>query len=119
MTKYYQPEYRKENYTCPICDIYSSQVWYDIAIFNEDYNIGYDKFPRLKIAVCIHCKEQTLWLDGKMVFPLKGNGPIPSEDMSSDIRKYYDEALKIMSISPRSSAALLRLEKGGGRCLTS
>jgi hypothetical protein len=44
-----------------------------------------------------------------MVHPLLGDAPLPHPDLPYDIRRDYDEANTVLSLSPRSSAALLRL----------
>lgn len=105
MTKYYPPEVKKKSFTCPICNVYSMQMWHGVILPYE--NPG--ETPRLEIASCVQCNKHSFWLDGKMIFPIRGNGPFPSEDMPAEIKKDYEEALLILSLSPRSAAALLRL----------
>jgi len=44
-----------------------------------------------------------------MVFPLTGNVEMPNADLPPEILNDYNEAKDIVNISPRGSAALLRL----------
>lgn len=44
-----------------------------------------------------------------MVDPLIGGGPRPHIDMSDDMKADYEEARRIVQLSPRSACALLRL----------
>ena len=44
-----------------------------------------------------------------MVYPLTGNVEMANPDLPADILKVYNEAKDIVNISPRGSAALLRL----------
>lgn len=50
-----------------------------------------------------------MWLEEKMLHPVRGNAPLPSEDMPQDVRLDYEEAASIAALSPKAAAALLRL----------
>ena len=63
----------------------------------------------LHLSKCYNCREVSVWIFDRLVFPLPGEGPPPNEDLPADVRSDYDEASKILNISPRGSAALLRL----------
>ena len=44
-----------------------------------------------------------------MIFPQHGGAPPPADDLPEDIKDDYLEAASVLGLSPRSSAALLRL----------
>jgi hypothetical protein len=44
-----------------------------------------------------------------MIYPTSGNTSLPHQDMPEDVKRDYEEARCIVGLSPRSSAALLRL----------
>jgi hypothetical protein len=50
-----------------------------------------------------------MWLKEKMVVPDSSAAPPPSQDMPDDVKEDYNEARSVLSRSPRSSSALLRL----------
>jgi hypothetical protein len=63
----------------------------------------------LNISHCYSCKNVSVWVGESLVFPLSTTAPLPNADLSEEIRADYIEAAEVLSISPRSSAALLRL----------
>jgi len=63
----------------------------------------------LQVAFCINCGECTLWVNGETVYPPGGTAPKPNPDLPCEIKADYEEARAIASVSPRGSAALLRL----------
>lgn len=58
---------------------------------------------------CFNCKKIAIWIYDRMIFPVPGEAPAPNPDLSDDIRRDYNEASSILSLSPRGAAALLRL----------
>lgn len=44
-----------------------------------------------------------------MVFPSHSSASLPSEDMPEDVKEDFEEARDVLTISPRSASALLRL----------
>lgn len=60
-------------------------------------------------AECFNCKDVSIWVHEKLVFPSRGDAPPANADLSEDIRRDYDEASSILNLSPRGAAALLRL----------
>lgn len=62
----------------------------------------------LNLAICDHCDKVSVWLAGRMIFPLAGE-IAAHDDLPEHIRRTFAEASKIVEISPRASAALSRL----------
>lgn len=62
------------------------------------------------ISECASCSQIAIWISESMCFPLVNSDiPEPNTDIPDDIQKDYIEAAAIFHISPRGSAALLRL----------
>lgn len=62
------------------------------------------------VSQCFSCKAISIWADDKLVYPQRGGeAPPANPDLSDDIRRDYDEASRILDLSPRGAAALLRL----------
>ncbi len=58
---------------------------------------------------CFNCERVSVWIHDRLVYPVTGSAPQPNPDLSSDIRRDYDEASAILDRSPRGAAALIRL----------
>ncbi len=69
----------------------------------------YKNLSELNISICQYCKEYSVWLGEKMIFPQAFTAPLPDEDMPDDVKKIYEEARGVADISPRAAAALLRV----------
>ena len=71
----------------------------------------YFEAPNLSAALCSHCQNYSLWLTNhkSMIFPISGIAPLPNPDLPDEIFCDYMEARSISTLSPRGSAALLRL----------
>ncbi|MBM9514686.1 DUF4145 domain-containing protein [Desulfogranum marinum] len=102
-------------------------IYLDYRVNIQDYsqkqivkflNVAKSQFPRdintflpanFSVATYQSCKEFSLWVDSKIVYPL--NSPIspPNEDLSDEIKSIYNEASIIFQDSPKGSTALLRL----------
>lgn len=63
----------------------------------------------LDISQCYNCDQISIWVKSDLVYPLRGDAPLPNADMPEDVRLDFDEAGRIFRISPRGAAALLRL----------
>lgn len=61
------------------------------------------------IARCYNCKELTIWIYDRPIYPVKGEAPLPNRDLPADILVDYEEASSILDRSPRGAAALIRL----------
>ena len=65
------------------------------------YNIWFSK--------CFHCQDIAIWIYDRLIWPQRGEAPLPNPDLPNDIRRDYEEASAILDLSPRGAAALLRL----------
>lgn len=114
--KYTPPKLGANAFDCPYCRVCMGQTWEDISSHNLNIkcleNTPQDAYLHTyntQRSVCDKCKGECLWIEERMVFPDTGTAPQATEYMSTDIRKIYDEASRVLSKSPRSAAALLRL----------
>jgi len=61
------------------------------------------------VSICEHCSNIAIWEDGSIIWPKKILVVQPNTDLAEDIQADYLEAANVLSDSPRSSAAILRL----------
>ena len=107
--KYIPPELNASSFTCPNCGAIANQRWDERAPDFNKYGGGDAKRNIIRIAHCDHCRKYTLWHRGTMVYPAIGQAPPANSEMPESVRKVYEEAESISSMSPRGAAALLRL----------
>lgn len=62
----------------------------------------------LNVAECDHCADISVWLYSQMIYPAGSDIPA-HDDMPRVVKETFVEAAKIVSASPRASAALARL----------
>ena len=103
MTSYKAPAHRVRAFNCPHCGAFAQQDWFGMTA------PSWRVMTELDVAHCQQCNSYSLWLNEKMIYPVSGTAPLPNPDLPSEIRADYDEARSISSLSPRGSAALLRL----------
>lgn len=110
------PRLKQNSFHCPNCRVFSEQTWsenvdckYLGVLPNGGQGHTHFRFQNLCIAKCRHCEQPNIWVKDKMVYPLIGNVEMANLDMPDDIKDDYNEAQNIVTISPRGSAALLRL----------
>lgn len=58
---------------------------------------------------CGSCKNIAIWINDNIIHPSSGEAPPANPDMPDEIKDEYEEAASILNLSPRGSAALLRL----------
>lgn len=118
-SKYYPPVHGSTNFHCPLCNVYSKQLWGRIII-KEGYNgdsflNSVDNFSsilpesRYTASKCTHCDQILLWVDEKIIYPKVNTIQSPNSDLGDNVITYYNEAASIINDSPRAAAALLRL----------
>lgn len=103
MTTYKAPAHQVRAFNCPHCGAFAQQDWFGMSA--PRWRI----MAELDLAHCQHCDSYSLWLQKKMIYPVSGTAPLPNPDLPPDIKADYDEARSVISLSPRGSAALLRL----------
>lgn len=100
---------------CPWCRT-SVDDTMAVSLHNSDFSKAVVYFKD-----CIQCRKRIIWLppetpesDPKLIYPAtQSRDPAPAEvtNEDPDLAKDYDEACKILELSPQSSATLAR------RCL--
>jgi hypothetical protein len=63
----------------------------------------------LSISECFNCDELAVWIYDRVVWPTRGDAPSANTDLPGEVRDDYEEAGRILDLSPRGAAALLRL----------
>lgn len=131
--QYFPPRYGEKSFSCPTCSAYTQQHWYEIKLFGPNV-VEYNAFAGLRevqddigetwdsikengyfadnlsaVSKCLVCEEVSVWVEGKIVYPLTHLAPLPNLDMPEDVMKIYVEARKVSTLSPTASTALLRL----------
>jgi len=99
------PEYMKNAFNCPFCNVYATQVWGKIDAKIDNH---YIRFPDSKVSRCSHCMNFCLWKEGIPIYPDISQAPLPNPDLPRDIKKDFEEARAIMNTSPRAASGLLR-----------
>jgi len=75
----------------------------------KDGNYGFETVHNVHISRCFNCNDIAIWIYDHLTYPRTGEAPPPNPDIPADIRHDYDEASSILDVSPRGSAALIRL----------
>jgi hypothetical protein len=103
MNKHYPPEFEKEEFNCIHCGVFARQNWEQVRTASRF--IGYS------LCTCVHCNKTSLWKnDTETILDPMATIYMPShEEMPDQIKVIYDEALSVVDLSPKASAALLRL----------
>lgn len=119
---YMPPAVGESFFTCPHCGILTGQNWAHGA-----WHLPGQAGLVAQYAACQNgaCGESNLWIgsaesdglgmvavsrvDGYMIYPLGGRGPLPSSDLASAPARTFKEARSVLAISPRAAVALMRL----------
>lgn len=102
------------SFNCPLCGAFANQEWLVLHGQNKPrVRVGQNPSTKyvkgVEVVECFHCKQFTVWVNNKMVYPSSGTAQLANPDMPADIKIDYDEARSILELSPRGAAALLRL----------
>ncbi|SFI18423.1 protein of unknown function [Tindallia magadiensis] len=108
--EYILPQLNLDAFNCPNCRVYTKQRWYYLQASSGSDGYGiHHKDTDFKVSHCEKCKASTIWHQDKIIFPHSAIVPPPNIDLPSDIKNDYNEAATITNLSPKGSAALLRL----------
>lgn len=102
-SKFTPPAYKKQAFNCPHCGAFAHQRWLDMKPIYPNVKLD------ISVGACVCCEKQSVWVQGKMLFPDSREVSMPNEDLSDGIKADYLEAASVLQKSPRASAALLRL----------
>jgi hypothetical protein len=85
--------------------IRSGNVFFEVGEW-ESCNL---RVFNLWLSRCFSCDEISVWVNERMLFPDHEYVLEPNVDLPDEIKRDFIEAAKILELSPRGSAALLRL----------
>ena len=110
MSKHFPPKHRSKQFHCPYCGVYANQHW-DSAYFSDFARYSPLKISQkiVEVSICTHCSQPSFWLSGEIIYPPTQTFPPANDDLSDEVKKIYDEAATIATLSPRAACALLRL----------
>lgn len=102
-----EPKFKGDDFTCPHCGTLSNMSW-SVARHPSPYLSSRYLESEVSVAFCKACKEPSIWLREKMIFP-DLRGVEPHADMPSKAREIFCEAQSVIGKSPRAACALLRM----------
>ena len=77
--------------------------------WTQDSQYGYWNVSNAFISRCYSCSKVSFWIYDRLIWPAESDGPAANNDLPDNIKADYEEASKILKLSPRGAAALLRL----------
>jgi hypothetical protein len=101
------PSLGSKSFHCTHCGVLAEQDWSRLVI-DAYVNI---ETPYWRCS-CRNCRGKSAWTEtdgGRMLDPLVGGGPRPHLEMPGDVKDDYEEARRIVKLSPRGACGLLRL----------
>lgn len=130
MPKYIAPAPLLGVFTCPFCDVTAVQNWSAnrnaVEVLKRGESGSYvlrsprpgdyparvtsnTEISEWAFSECANCHHITVWHRDEVVFPSVCPVEEPNYDMPEDVKADYREAASVLALSPKSSAALLRL----------
>jgi len=100
--------YDPEDFQCPFCASFGMPI--GLALTGQTdgsaapYGLSILQCPRSK-----KCGKISIWEGYKVLYPPTGGHPFAERSMPKSVKKYYEEARRVATASPRAAAALLRL----------
>ena len=80
------------------------------AVFADGFSsYNLKQLINFDVSQCFSCKEFSFWIDRNLIHPVNDHEIQSNVDMPEDVKRDFEEAAKICRLSPRGSAALLRL----------
>lgn len=76
---------------------------------NSNGRYSYADVFNVNISQCFNCNDVTVWIGSALAWPLRGDAPMPNGDLPEGVRLDFEEAGRILNLSPPGAAALLRL----------
>ena len=76
---------------------------------HENNRLSKNEMTNVWVSLCYTCDAFAVWVEDKIVYPLKNFEVTAHEDMPGDVKDDFNEAASIVDQSPRGAAALLRL----------
>jgi len=67
------------------------------------------KSPLVVLSRCEACEREAIFVDGRLVVPEANFAPAAPTDLPQELADDFEEARRILPVSPRGAAALLRL----------
>jgi Domain of unknown function (DUF4145) len=114
------PEDRRVSFEAFQARITKNEVTFDV---HRDNAFSRWEMMNACVSMCYSCDAFTWWIKDQISYPVSKSEIRPPEDLPASIRADFEEAASVLELSPRSSAALLRLciqklmkelgEKGG------
>lgn len=98
-----------EAFHCMFCGVLAQQHWRRLR--TEAAQRANSYLPGYSLCSCRNCQNKSIWsvAEERCVDPVIGGGPRPHVEMPEDVKADYDEARRIIGLSPRGACALLRL----------
>ena len=106
---YVTPAFELKAFNCGWCGAFSAQGWENVYGRIGGTSVNSQLYQAMDICFCTHCHRSSLWYNERMLIPDTGTAPMPHMDIPSEIMVDFEEARSVVSSSPRSAAALLRL----------
>lgn len=120
--KHFPPTHASAQFHCPHCGVFAKQRWSHLHAGGDQHSTQYrlsnihgltttsgSLTEAWTASFCEHCEAIVIWSNGNIIFPKNIIVEQPNDDLDEDIQADYLEAANVLSDSPRSSAAILRL----------
>lgn len=113
---YGYPNCQGTPFVCPFsdCRVYAQHYWGRVDSLHVILDPGASRRncqgdEIVVLALCNSCRRESVFVDGRLLYPVQSGAPAPTKDMPEDVISDFEEARQILPVSPRGAAALLRL----------